>query len=70
MMACTIQSPCCHASRWYFQQLIITLDYLHRTQPGTIHDMRLEDLLLAVSGQMQLHDGTACCSAAGNTLHD
>jgi hypothetical protein len=34
--------------RWYFQQLIVTLDYLHQKQPGVVWDIRIQDLLLMV----------------------
>jgi len=35
--------------RWFFQQLVLTLDYLHQKQPGVIQDIQLQDLLLTAT---------------------
>lgn len=41
--------------RWFFQQLVLTLDYLHQKQPGVIQDIQLQDLLLTVSDEVVGH---------------
>jgi len=47
---------CC---RWFFQQLVLTMEYFHRR--GVAHrDIKLENTLLKVCGQIATGRDAAC----------